>query len=188
LSVEAHWSSSVGFEIVDDDQARLDQAGAAVAGTTPGMWVLGEGFSAPLLGLPDRLPTDDSVWPDVIVPAELADGTRLAVHTLKNGQIDAYVGDVVITARPADLPYADYWTNKSTRFNYCDANIGCGTPAVYCRKCSVCSSHGLSCGNVIGWRNKTSSPGKITVDGNCGNCNSGNVHHCYSQDVLQHCF
>ena len=199
--LQASWSPSLGFSLTIPDDARLADAvkslGLAGMGTSA-VWVTGDGVSMPLGSSVESL-SDTRVWPDVMVPTDLAVGSKLEVHTVNNTTdptapiLGTFVMDLEVASRPSnDTPYALISYTNKTCYNYC--NVGCNN----CSACWRCGNNGYKYCNgvdhvvhvfVTSACNCKDCCGKCPVGTpSCGPyCNGTDGHKCFTSTVYMRC-
>jgi hypothetical protein len=185
-AISATYDDATGFMMQTSDHERLE-----VLAHGRELWVTSDGISGPLAVLPDNLePGKD--WPDLVWPENIEPGTRLAVHAVKDGQLEEYLGDVVVAAAPAEVGYIDQIAyvkgTTSTCFSWCGQNGCVGTSCHFCKVCTypytVCGDH------VVNSRTKSSSfvcSGGPNANYVCPDCSGANYHYCYTTHFTTTC-
>jgi hypothetical protein len=191
------WSPKSGFFLDGTDMLEINALAIKVKTPTPILteaerianptpddnilWVVGDGVSMPFFGTTfDHLPKDQA-WPDVVIPATLANQTKLTVYSVLEGKLDKRVTDVTVKETVLDNEVAySFEASRSKCGNYC-SSTECGNN---CKWCSSCASGSCSY-STFGKTRSTNMP----CSNMCGSCalQSPYDHYCWTISALVTC-
>jgi hypothetical protein len=180
---EGRWTPRYGVLISQGTRDEISR----LAGTDY-LWLVGAGASLPFGMAPEGLPLQNldgspTHWPDVIVPADIQDGARLAVHKVRADQVvNEVVAELTVvhmTETPYNPPYGAANTQRTCE-NPCTLPGG-GHDCSWCRG-TPCTT-GYTCAGVDLNQPFHATASTLVSDKcnvNYGACGGGNVHECWT--------